>query len=56
MEKWKEWKQGAGNQIIRGFIPLSEMFDMQQTYVQKHKEEEHMQWNHHTMKKFQNQY
>ena len=24
--EWKEWKLGTGNQIIRGFIPLSEMF------------------------------
>jgi translation elongation factor EF-G len=45
----------GGNQIIRSFIPLQKCLDMQQTYVQKHKEEEHIQWNHHIMRKFQNQ-
>lgn len=46
----------SGNQEIRGFIPLSKCLVMQQTYVLKHKVEEHTLWNLLTMKKFQNLY
>ena len=46
----------SGNQVIRGFIPLSEMFGYATDLRSKHKEEEHTQWNLHTMKKYQNLY
>ena len=39
-----------------GLFHYQKCSDMLQTYVQKHKVEEHTLWNHHTMKKFQNLY
>ena len=45
-----------GMQEIHAFIHFLKCLDMQQIYVQKHKVEEHILWNHLIMKKFQNQY
>ena len=44
----------SGNQVIRGFIPLSEMFGYATDLRSKHKVEVPTLWNHLTMKKFQN--
>ena len=53
---WKEWKVKMECKKYMHLSHFQKCLDMQQTYVLKHKVEEHTQWNHLIMKKFQNQF
>ena len=54
--RMKVWMEAMECKKFTHLSHYLKCLDMLQTYVQKHKVEEHTLWNHHTMKKFQNQF